>query len=100
MMAMTTEMTTKEAQIREEGEKKERELESKIVELQAKLEEKSTLCEARGEQIRGLESEKQSLREAMQSQEFQHPGASAEEIARLKGEVEVLKEKVRSCEER
>ncbi|GMH96701.1 hypothetical protein TrST_g5295 [Triparma strigata] len=98
MMAMTTEMTTKEAQIREEGEKKERELESKIVELQAKLEEKSTLCEERGEQIRGLESEKQSLREAMQSQEFQHAGASAEEIARLKGEVEVLKEKCRNAE--
>ncbi|GMH76972.1 hypothetical protein TL16_g07252 [Triparma laevis f. inornata] len=98
MMAMTTEMTTKEAQIREEGEKKERELESKIVELQAKLEEKNALCDERGEQIRGLESEKQSLREAMQSQEFQHAGASAEEIARLKGEVEVLKEKCRNAE--
>ena len=59
--------------------------------------EANARVDERGEQIRGLESERNAFKEAMQSQEFQHSAQSTEEIARLKGEVEVLREKVRKA---
>ena len=98
MMAMTTDHAAKEQRIREEGEQKEREMEAKITELTTKLEEASARIDERGEQIRGLESERNAFKEAMQSQEFQHSAQSTAEIARLKGEVEVLREKLANAE--
>ena len=98
MMAMTQESAAREEKLRVEREEKERENDRIRVELETKLDEKSRVNDEAGEKIRGLESEREALKEAMNSKEFAHSAQSAEEIARLRGEVEVMKEKLANAD--
>ena len=66
--------------------------------IEGKVSEMEKKADEMGEKIKGLESERDALKEAMTSEEFKHKAHDAEEIARLRGEVEVLKEKLANAE--
>lgn len=98
MMAMTTEHAAKEQKVREEGERREAEYKERHKEMEGKVQAMEKTADEQGEKIKGLESERDALKDAMKGEEFKHNAASAEEIAALRGEVEVLKEKLANAE--
>ncbi len=98
MMAMTSEHSAAEARLREELERVRAESESTIVDLRAKLEERSNKVEEMQGEVKGLVMERDALKEVMKEKKFAADASSAEEVARLKGALAVLEEKLANAE--
>ena len=98
MMAMTQDHTASESRTREEQDRERKDFASKIEILEAKLKDGETAIMESNEQIRGLKSERGALKEAMNSQKNAVNAQSAQEISRLTGEVEIMKEKLKNAE--
>jgi kinesin family protein C1 len=100
MMAMTTEHAAKNNRMEQEHSTLKIEHAHKLEEAYARLEEETTKLKEAGESNRGLEVEKAALKEAMSSQKSATDQEAAETISTLKGEVELLKEKLKNSEMR
>jgi len=100
MVAMTKEHALSEAKLKEMNESSERQWKLVTEKKEQLLEEKEKCLNEAKEHIAGLEGEIISLKHALNDQKSIAHAKSAEEISRLKGEINMLREKLRFEEQK
>lgn len=100
MMAMSTEHTTKINQMDHEMSALRAEHEHAAADVSRKLEGALHEAKEANERLRGVESERDSLNEALSSQKSATDKESAALVSSLRGEVELLRERLKNSEMR
>jgi chromosome segregation ATPase len=100
MMAMTQEHAREEAKLKETNESLERQWRETTEDNVRSLNKKDETISRLTETISGLEGERDSLKDALNDKKTMANAATLEEIGRLNGEINAMKERLRSEERR
>ena len=98
MMAMTSEHARVESGLREHSERERLESAKKVEDCNEKFEKCLNRLDEANEQKKGLESERDSLKVALSKQQNAADAEATADNSRLRGEVEILKEKLKNAE--